>query len=81
LTFATITFSVQVPEMAIVFGPVAGREAMAAFTLVNAPGVPPGQPTVVSAARAELRQIRASNKADINLESERQVLMNLSFVR
>src|SRR2546423_1013264 len=45
----TKTFSVQVPETAMELGPTAGREANAAPTVAKTPGVPPGQPTVVSA--------------------------------
>jgi hypothetical protein len=50
--FTTKTFSVQVPETAIEFGPTAGKLAKAALMLVNAPGVAPVQSTVTSAANA-----------------------------
>src|ERR1700681_355315 len=56
------TFSVQVPETAMELGPTAGRDASAAVMLVKAPGVPPGQPTVVSVANAQLDGRRRTNR-------------------
>src|SRR5690349_2523526 len=74
--FRTKTFSVQVPETAMELGPTAGREANAAVIVVKAPGVPPGQPTVVSVANARLESISISKAADKNLGPKQR-----SFIR
>jgi hypothetical protein len=71
-------FSVQVPETAMEFGPAAGSEANAAVILVNAPGVPPGQPTVVSVANARPDDRRTSRQVNNSLGLEEQIVI-ISF--
>jgi hypothetical protein len=70
-------FSVQVPLTAILLGPAAGREASAALTVVNAPGVAPEQSTTALSAKAKLE--RRSNKQQNNsLYPEQLVIVILT---
>jgi hypothetical protein len=68
-------------------GPAFGREASAALMLVKSPGVPPGQPTVVSVANARLDNRSINKQADKNLGLKQRsfmrflALMDLKFVR
>jgi hypothetical protein len=57
-------------------GPAFGREASAAVMLVKSPGVPPGQPTVVSVANARLDSRSINKQADKNLGPKQR-----SFIR
>jgi hypothetical protein len=76
----TITmFSVQVPETAMEFGPAAGSEANAAVILVNAPGVPPGQPTAVSVANAKPDDRRRTNTQGSNSLGLEEQIVIISF--
>src|SRR5258707_6803319 len=75
------TFSVQVPETAMEFGPAAGREASAAPMVVKAPGVAPLQSTVTSAANARPDDRRRTNtQVNKGLGPEEQILV-ISFPR
>src|SRR5882672_3317376 len=75
----TTTFSVQVPETAMEFGPTAGKEASAAVMVVKSPGVPPGQPTVVSAAKAMIEGRRRTNRQANRSFGPEEQLFVISF--
>jgi hypothetical protein len=60
-------------------GPTADRDARASLIVVKAPGVPPGQPTVVSVANARLAGTRRTNRQINSSLNPEELIYIVSF--